>query len=194
MKKLIAVLGGLLLGNFALACNMDRDNCADVMLPELKRYSDELAANPNWKKNADPADAASIKRYQSRLDMCSTNKCVNETLFYFTNQMRGLAGKYRQAAAPTKVVPAQIQDKWSDQCVVINKANAPLYSDSNGQQQTGKFNLYVAYSVTKTTGGQLVGLTTVPDYDKPDPMAGAGKFAGWARKSDLEMQDLRNCN
>lgn len=47
MKKLIAVLGGLLLGNVALACNMDRDNCADVMLPELKRYSDELAANPN---------------------------------------------------------------------------------------------------------------------------------------------------
>jgi len=36
MKKLIAVLGGLLHGNVALACNMDRDNCADVMLPELK--------------------------------------------------------------------------------------------------------------------------------------------------------------
>lgn len=185
MKKLIAVLGGLLLGNAALACNMDRDNCADIMLPELKRYSDELAANPNWKKNAVPADVASIKRYQDRLDMCTTNKCVNETLFYFTNQMRGLAGKYRQVAAPTKVVPAQIQDKWTDQCVAGKKPNVFAYSDEGGAAKTNvKVYEAAGYKVTKANGGQLVGLVDSEN----------NQFIGWAKKSELQMLDLRNCN
>lgn len=193
MKKIIVVFCGLLLGNAAMACNMDRDNCADTMLPELKRYADELSANPKWQKNADPTDVAKVKRYKERLDMCSTNKCVNETLFYYTNEMRGLASKYRQATASVKPAPAAQQDIWENQCVYVPKANVARYWDPRGSEEFGVLRQYAVYLVSQTDK-IYVNLKQTPNDVQAYPNEGKGSWIGWVKKSDLEMQDLRNCN
>lgn len=40
----------------------------------------------------------------------------------------------------------------------------------------------------------FIQLVTVPDYDLPDPQKAAGKVIGWAKLSDFQFQELRNCN
>lgn len=106
-------------------------------------------------------------------------------------------GKLRPSAEPVKPsTPApstSAADEWANQCVIGKAAVVRTYSDANGVEQIGTLP-DKAFSVGKTNGGQLVGLVTVPDYDKPDPSAAAGKFVGWVKKSELQQQDLRNCN
>lgn len=52
---------------------------------------------------------------------------------------------------------------------------------------------FSAFSIKAESNG-YVQLVTVPDYNAPDPMKGAGKVIGWAKLSDFKFQDLRNCN
>ncbi|CAB5314372.1 hypothetical protein IST453_05338 [Burkholderia multivorans] len=40
----------------------------------------------------------------------------------------------------------------------------------------------------------FVKLATVPNYDLPNPDSAAGKVIGWAKLSDFDFQELRNCN
>ena len=67
---------------------------------------------------------------------------------------------------------------------MIGKANViNTYSDESGSTRIGVLP-DTAFNVTKTNGGQLVGLTNAENK----------KFVGWVKKSDLQMQELRNCN
>lgn len=50
------------------------------------------------------------------------------------------------------------------------------------------------FTVSAVSKGGWVQLATVPDYDQPDPNAGAGKTVGWALLKDFRYQAFRNCN
>jgi hypothetical protein len=52
---------------------------------------------------------------------------------------------------------------------------------------------FSGFSVKAESNG-YVQLVTVPDYNQPNPMKGAGKVVGWAKLSDFKVQDARNCN
>lgn len=49
-----------------------------------------------------------------------------------------------------------------------------------------------AFTVKAERNGYIQ-LATVPDYQKPDPEAEAGKIVGWAKLSDFKLLDFRNC-
>ncbi|KWA13933.1 hypothetical protein [Burkholderia territorii] len=51
-----------------------------------------------------------------------------------------------------------------------------------------------AFTIKADAPGGFVQLVTVPNYDLPNPDSVAGKIIGWAKWSDLQLQDLRNCN
>lgn len=51
-----------------------------------------------------------------------------------------------------------------------------------------------AFTVKADAPGGFVQLTTVPNYDLPNPDTVASKVIGWAKLSDFNQQDLRNCN
>lgn len=79
--------------------------------------------------------------------------------------------------------PAPVQDKWAGQCVAAAKPGVNAYVDQSGASKAGAVSEYIGYTVTQTAD-KLVGLK----------VAESGKFVGWAKKSELQMQDLRNCN
>ncbi len=51
-----------------------------------------------------------------------------------------------------------------------------------------------AFTVKADAPGGFVQLATVPNYDLPNPDSAASKVIGWAKLSDFDQQDLRNCN
>ncbi|PRH40730.1 hypothetical protein C6T65_19315 [Burkholderia vietnamiensis] len=51
-----------------------------------------------------------------------------------------------------------------------------------------------AFTIKADAPGGLVQLVTVPDNDLPNPDSVAGKVIGWAKLSDFDFQELRNCN
>ncbi|WGS43424.1 hypothetical protein LFL97_07835 [Burkholderia sp. JSH-S8] len=51
-----------------------------------------------------------------------------------------------------------------------------------------------AFTVKADAPGGFVQLASVPNYDLPNPDSVAGKIIGWAKLSDFDRQDLRNCN
>lgn len=51
-----------------------------------------------------------------------------------------------------------------------------------------------AFTVKADAPGGFVQLATAPNYDPPNPDSVAGKIIGWAKLSDFDQQDLRNCN
>ncbi|MDR8027947.1 hypothetical protein KPA93_32500 [Burkholderia cenocepacia] len=51
-----------------------------------------------------------------------------------------------------------------------------------------------AFTIKADAAGGFVQLVTVPDNDLPNPASAAGKVIGWAKLSDFDEQDLRNCN
>lgn len=53
---------------------------------------------------------------------------------------------------------------------------------------------FAAFTVKAEAPGGFVKLVTVPNYDLPNPDSVAGKIIGWAKLSDFDFQELRNCN
>ncbi|RQP34194.1 hypothetical protein [Burkholderia ubonensis] len=51
-----------------------------------------------------------------------------------------------------------------------------------------------AFTVKADAPGGFVRFATVPNYDLPNPESAADKVIGWAKLSDFDLQDLRNCN
>jgi hypothetical protein len=69
-----------------------------------------------------------------------------------------------------------------------------LYSAPSASASKKLLTTLAAFSVQAVTRGGFIQLITVPDYDKPEPNAAAGKVLGWARYSDFDQQALRNCS
>ena len=203
MKKLFVLIFGLFMMASSHACNMDVQNCIDFFTPDIVKYNGELKNNAVFM-----GDAAAVTAWQERtqafkqkVDLCSTQKCVNQKFLDYHNYVVGLVNKYRPLAQKqqpsAKVVSttsAASNDKWFGQCVVTTKNVVIAYVDQSATTKVVGFDPDKAYTVSQANGGNYVGLVTVSDYTKPDPDASAGKFAGWVKKSDLEMLALRNCN
>lgn len=51
-----------------------------------------------------------------------------------------------------------------------------------------------SFTIKAQAPGGYVQLATVPDYNKSGPNQGAGQVVGWAKLSDFDFQDQRNCN
>lgn len=71
----------------------------------------------------------------------------------------------------------------------INLADAP-----NTSANKRALNSLEAFTIKAQAPGGYVQLVTVPDYDKPNPNQNAGRIVGWAKLSDFDFQDQRNCN
>ncbi len=197
MKKLFAALCGLLSVTAAQACNWNAENCTFEMLNNIQRQIANLKQNPKFMQEKFAELQAKAQYIDRKTASCSNWKCSNDTMSEFNTYVAqltlnyGIANKPAVAPAPA---PAPVQDKWSGQCVIAAKSGVVAYVDQSASNKAAGLNENQAYSVTQANGGKYVGLATVPDYSKPNPDAGAGKFVGWVKKSDLQMQDLRNCN
>ncbi|RRW87956.1 hypothetical protein EGJ54_25015 [Pandoraea apista] len=71
----------------------------------------------------------------------------------------------------------------------INVADAP-----NPTASQRALTSMEAFTIKAQASGGYVQLVTVPDYDKPNPSQNAGRVVGWAKLSDFDFQDQRNCN
>ncbi|WP_137009480.1 hypothetical protein [Aquitalea aquatilis] len=80
-------------------------------------------------------------------------------------------------------------------CIYPKHDNTVVYEQPNTAPTTrmNKVGLF-AFTVKAVAPGGWVRLETVPNYSLPNPDAGAGQFAGWAKMTDFIQQDLRNCN
>ena len=81
---------------------------------------------------------------------------------------------------------------WKGQCITAKGKPAPTLVSPDGKPVGGTLS-YAPFMVAEDNG-KYVHLTTVPDYNQPDPEANAGKDAGWVAKKEMIAQDLRNCN
>lgn len=197
MKYLLAALCGLLSITAAQACNWNAENCTFEMLNNIQRQINNLKQNPKFMQEKFAELQAKAQYIDRKTASCSSWKCSNDTMSEFNTYVAQLTLNYGIASKPAVVAapaPAPVQDKWSGQCVIVAKSGATVYVDQSATNKAAALNENLAYTVTQANGGKYVGLATVPDYSKPNPDAGAGRFVGWVKKSDLQMQDLRNCS
>lgn len=185
MKKIFAVLIGLMLSSAAFACNSNTENCSFNTLEASKRYVEKLMKIPGFVGSKDHNDLVDRAKYtDGKIASCSNWKCVNQTAMGYLNFVSVMERDYVATPAKATAAPVAVavQDKWADQCVYVEKANVAKFNDGAGAQQAGVLKQYSTYTVAQVNGGKLVGLGT------------DGKFVGWAKKTELQMQDLRNCN
>lgn len=186
MKKIFAVLIGLMLSSAAFACNSNTENCSFSPLNTAKGFVEDLMKIPGFVGSKEHNDLMDRAKYtDGKISSCSNWKCVNQTatgyMAFVSVMKQNYIAKQTKTTAAAPVAVA-VQDKWAEQCVYVEKANVAKFNDGTGAQQAGVFKQYSTYTVAQVNGGKLVGLGT------------DGKLVGWAKKTDLLMQDLRNCN
>ena len=185
----MSMLVGMFMSLSAYACNWDRQNCGDVILKDVPQQLTDLYRNPQFMQKYGNEVQYKVQNIDNRIKNCGTQRACNQAYGdfagwvyiqhqnYVKNPQRNNQQQVQLAQAP------KTADKWTDQCV-IGKANViNTYSDESGSTRIGVLP-DTAFNVTKTNGGQLVGLTNAENK----------KFVGWVKKSDLQMQELRNCN
>lgn len=92
------------------------------------------------------------------------------------------------------------------QCVVVKTAivkkqpvtlgHPILVANATDADSIGKpLNSYRPFSV-KAQIGERIQLVTSPNYELPDtdPNSEGGQVIGWVKLTEMEFQDLRNCN
>lgn len=184
MKKLLVVLCGLLSVTAAQACNWSAENCSLRIYEEASRQVGNLKQNPKFMQEKFAELQAKAQYIDRKAASCSNWKCVNDTAFEYSSYVSKLTLNYMNTSKPAAVAaPAPVQDKWSGQCVVAAKPGVNAYVDQSGASKAGAVSEYIGYTVTQTAD-KYVGLK----------VAESGKVIGWAKKSELQMQDLRNCN
>jgi hypothetical protein len=202
MKKVFAVLIGSFISSVAMAaCNWNAENCVFDELEHTNKIIAEMLQNPAYVAEKHNSVVEKAQYTDRKVKSCGGWKCYNDAISQYNVFVGGIHnfygrrnGVFPQAAA---AAPAQkpVNDKWADQCVIGKQKvkTIMVYRDAEGTQTVGELG-GSAYTVSNVNGGKLVGVKTVPDYSKPNPDAGAGKFVGWVKKSELDMQELRNCN
>lgn len=94
------------------------------------------------------------------------------------------AGKVGQCVFPKTKVAKNGNLEWIKPVHIASAPNAT---------NTQILKSLSAFTINAEAKGYIQ-LATVPDYDKPDPEKYAGKIVGWAKLSDFNFLDLRNCN
>lgn len=184
MKKLFALLIGLVTFSAAQACNWNGENCSFSIYNEASRQVGNLKQNPKFMQEKYDELMTKAQYIDRKSASCSNWKCVNDTAFEYSTYVSKLSLAYMNTSKPVAVAaPAPIQDKWSGQCVVAAKPGVNAYLDQTGNSKLGDVSEYIGYTVTQSAD-KFVALK----------VAETGKFVGWSKKSDLQMQDLRNCN
>ena len=159
----------------------------------------ELMALPNYPAERKEFIQQNQVEWENNVNtQCTTNQCFSNALISRSISLLGELKQYKNkqtAAVPAAAVSAvnKSADKWIDQCVIA-KGNAVIYTEQNGTVKKGIMPQTTAFSVSVANGNDLVGIKTVPDWNADNPEANANKFVGYVKKSELEMQDLRNCN
>lgn len=181
MNKLFAAVLSLSLSATAFACNWDRQNCTESILKDVPQQLAALKQNQEFMQKYGQEVQFKAQYTDQQARTCNSNRACNTVYnnfagWVYLHYMNYVKKPQQQAA---KSVP----DDWASQCV-IGKGAGAIYSDATGVVKTAKVSDYGPYNVTQTNGGALVGLTD----------AESNKFVGWAKKAELQMQDLRNCN
>ena len=192
MKKIFISAFIFFMSMNAFACNINTQNCAELWNPSIQRYSAMLKANPVFMNEGLESYKKEYQRYSQRWDNCTTIRCQNHATNDWHDYLLKIMMEY-DSKLKHQTKTTAIKDKWADQCVIGKNMKVLVYKDVDGTQAIGELG-NDAYSVSHTNGGKLVGLKTVPDYTQSNPDANAGKFIGWVKKANLDMQDLRNCN
>lgn len=185
MKNIFAVLIGLMLSSSAFACMWTTENCSFEVLNEASGHVQDLKQNQRFMESGKFDELANKAKYaDGKMKSCSNWLCVNNAAVAYLSYVKQLKRDYPSMPVKTTAAPVAVavQDKWAEQCVYVEKANVAKFNDGAGTQQAGVLKQYSTYMVTQVNGGKLVGLGT------------DGKLVGWAKKTDLLMQDLRNCN
>ena len=183
MKKMLFAVLGLTLSAAAFACNWDRQNCTNEILKDTPAQLEALKQNQEFMRTQGQNIQTKIAVTESRAKSSNSMRAYNSTYndfagWVYLNYQNYVKKPQQQAAKP-------VEDKWADQCVVGKNNNVFAYSDDTGVVRTStKISGVAPYRVSRVNGGKLVGLTDAED----------GKFIGYAKKAELEMQDLRNCN
>ena len=68
-----------------------------------------------------------------------------------------------------------------------------IFNSPSASESKQLLNSLSAFTIKAEKNG-FIQLVTVPDYSAPDPDKNAGKLIGWAKLSDFQLQDLRNCS
>lgn len=183
MKEIFAFAIGLTFFSWAQACDWDRQDCSNEILGRAKPKLDWLRQNPDFMQKHWAEIQNKSANTDANVKYCKTMRCINQTYNDFAGRIEWYYMEYtkKPAQQPAQKTPA---DKWAEQCVVAAKPNVAAYSDMAATTKNGSVSEYTGYKVSQTNGSQYVGLTNSQD----------GKFVGWVKKSDLQMQDLRNCN
>ena len=182
MKKILTFVFGLMFFSAAQACNWDRQDCSDEILGKAIPKLNWLKQQPgfNEKHGQEIQDVARQTDINART--CNSPRGCNTIYNNFAGRIDLYYYQYqRQAKAAQQ--PATQADKWSDQCVIAKSPKVFAYTDMSCNAKVGDVSEYIGYKVTKTSG-EFVGLTNSQN----------GKFTGWAKKAELQMQDMRNCN
>lgn len=89
MKKLFVVLFSMFLSvpAFALCVNLDRDNCVDVVMPDIMKYTNELKANSVFMRDSAAVSAWNSRadQFKQRADMCTGMRCTNLAFIGYHN-------------------------------------------------------------------------------------------------------------
>lgn len=186
MKKILTFVFGLMFFAAAQAqvCNQNTQDCSELWVGSIKRYEGFLRTNPVFMKDGVPYYTQEFQKYTESWNNCSTWLCRNRATQGWHDKvmkiMMDFDSKLKQQGKVNAVAPT---DKWSDQCVVAKNPKVSAYTDMSGNSKAGEVSEYIGYKVTKTSN-EYVGLTNSQN----------GRFSGWAKKAELEMQDMRNCN
>lgn len=185
MKRLIAIIAGSMFFTAAHACNWDRQDCSDQILGEAVPKLNWLRQQPGFNEKHGKEIENKARQTDINAKTCNSRRGCNQVY----NDFAGLINIYyyqyqrEQKATQQAEAPKALADKWAGQCVVAAKSGVVAYVDQSGASKTGPISEYIGYTVTQTAD-KFVGLK----------VAESGKFVGWAKKSELQMQDLRNCN
>ncbi|WP_353630738.1 hypothetical protein AADG64_23865 [Achromobacter xylosoxidans] len=124
--------------------------------------------------------------------------------FYGTAKMKSLIAVITISGAVLMTFPVQAAS-YVGQCVFpktettkagMMKLKRPVFIYASPDESSSKQSLQalMAFSVKAAAKGGYIQLVTVPDYDLANPDSVAGKVIGWAKSSDFDLQDLRNCD
>lgn len=182
MKKIFSIVFGLMFFSAAQACNWDRQDCSDEIIGKAVPKLNWLKQQPGFNEQHGKEIENLARQTDINARTCNSARGCNTIYNNFAGRIELYYSQYQRQAKMAQQ-PAAPADKWSNQCVVAKKPKVVAYSDLSGAIKAGEVSEYIGYKVSKTSN-EYVGLTNSEN----------GKFTGWAKKAELELQDMRNCN
>ena len=186
MKRIFIMVVGFLLSSSAFACNWDRQICSELILKDVPQQLNALNQIPEFVQKYGNEVQFKARYTDQMARSCNSYRACNQYYSNFAGWVYIHYVHYIKKPQQGNMQVAnsnQVRDKWTDQCVIWKANVIKTYADDAATKQIGTLQ-DTAFFVTKTNGSNYVGLTNAENK----------KFVGWVKKTDLQMQELCNCN